>query len=438
MTDIMPFLLKTYVFLTTHSGKWLNRILENRVNKDKEDENRLDERRGIAAIERPEGKLVWIHAASVGESQSALILINKIRRTKKPPHVLITTGTRTSAALMAKNLPEGVIHQYYPLDHPEWVTQFLSHWYPHAILWMESELWPNMLAAIKARHIPTILINARLSDKSYRLWKLFKSDAQSILKTFSLVLCQTDKDAKRFKKLRTAKDDVFVTDNLKYSAHTLPFDEKDLKTLKGHILNRPVWVYASTHDGEEQLAHHVHEIANNALPDLLTIIVPRHPHRRAQIEKSCARFKLNTVYRGPGKNLPQSDTAIYIADTMGELGLFYRVAPLACIGRSFSRDGGGGHNPIEAAQLDCAVLHGPNVQYQKQIFKEMDEAGAALKMYNPDHLVETVRTLLMTPRFLKQQQERARSFANSKTMVIDRVWDYIEPVLKEAEIINDL
>lgn len=435
----MNLILPAYRFLTQRSMKPLERLLERRLKQGKEDANRLNERKGYAGSPRPEGKLIWIHAASVGESQSALILINRLLTKIKNVHILITTGTVTSADVMNKNLPKGVVHQYYPLDHPAWVDSFLKHWQPDIALWMESELWPNMLKALKSQNIPAVLINARLSDKSFALWKIFKKDVQIILNTFRTVLCQTPLDEKRFIDLGVPQKNIHVTDNLKYSATNLPYNEDDLKRLTGHILQRPVWVYASTHDGEEQLACHTHEIVKNALPDLLTIIVPRHPHRRDEIAKTCARYNLNTVFRGEGKKkkLPAYDTDIYVADTMGELGLFYRVAPLACIGRSFSKDGGGGHNPIEAAQLDCAVLHGPHVQFQQQIYDDMDDAGAALEMHRPQYLIETVRTLLSTNKILKEQQKRAREFAASKTAVIDRVWNHLSPILLDTGLIDE-
>ena len=419
-----------YRALTRVFGWLFPIILNRRAQIGKEDLRRLSERLGKTEKKRPPNTLIWLHAASVGEAQSALILINTLLKRYRYLNILVTTGTQTSATMMEKHLPIGAFHQYYPLDHPRYTIQFLDHWYPDLVLWMESELWPNMLHDIRARNIPSILINARLSDRSAKRWSLMKGMARSILTTFDHILCQTQHDAHRYTALGTPAN-ITVTDNLKYSAAPLPFDDVDLKTLSGHIMNRPVWLYASSHKGEEELACRAHEILKATIPDLLTIIVPRHPDRRGAIQTVCETHGLKTVMRGTDKNMPAFDTDIYIADTMGELGLFYRLAPIACIGRSFSDDGGGGHNPLEAAQLGCAVLHGPNVQFQKQLYADMHEALAALPVHNETDLVNTIRSLLTEPEALKTQQDLGIQFARSKAGVVDHVMDVMTPVLNK-------
>lgn len=421
-------MLKLYQFLTEKSEPLLNKLLERRMRKGKEDAVRVSERRGIASRPRPGGHLVWVHAASVGEAQSALIVINNILASHKKLHILVTTGTKTSAELMEKNLPERSFHQYYPIDHPLWVEQFLSHWQPDLVLWMESELWPNMLCAIKNRNIPAALINARLSDKSYAGWVLLKGTARKILQTFTMILCQSERGVKRFKAL--GANDVIYTDNIKYSAAPLPADKTALKDINAHFRGRPVWLFASTHAGEEELACRVHEYLKNSLPNILTVIVPRHPERGKQIYKTCKNFVLNTVLRGEDKAMPQPDTDIYIANTLGELGLFYRAVPVACIGRSFSNDGGGGHNPIEAAQLNCAVLHGPNVQHLQDIYDQMADTFTATQCQNKQELTERLRALLSDQDELRTHQSRAIAFARDKDKVLERVMGSLKPLLE--------
>ncbi len=411
----------------------LNLMLERRTRKGKEWIDRIPERKGIASKKRPEAPLIWLHGASIGEAQSALILINRLLADNPKLHILVTTGTVTSAQLMSKNLPERAFHQFYPLDHPKWVERFLEHWSPDMALWMESEIWPNMLQAIKSRSIPAALINARLSDTSFKRWSFLKKTAHTLISTFSIILTQTQRDAQRFKAL--GAQNVTTTDNLKYSAAPLPYESSELKKLSKEISNRPCWLFASTHKGEEEMAAHIHEHLKKSLPNVLTLIVPRHPDRRDDIRKACTKNDALKIHlRGPHHQGIPEDTDIYVADTLGELGLFYRLTPLACIGRSFSDDGGGGHNPIEAAQLNCAVLHGPHVQYQRDIFQEMDEAQAAIALNDEQALRDTITELLSNSEKLKIAQDHAMAFAKNKEAVIERVLHALEPILTQLNL----
>jgi len=271
------------------------------------------------------------------------------------------------------------------------------------------------------------LINARLSDKSFKRWQCAPKSAQDIIGTFTTILAQTPDAAQKYTLL--GAQHVVFTDNIKFSAAPLSYDEEALKILAHAIGLRPCWVYASTHDGEEQLASRMHERLKETFPDLLTIIVPRHPNRRAQIAALIGDAQL----RGEDKTPPAAHTGIYIADTLGELGLFYRAVPVAMIGRSFSIDGGGGHNPIEAAQLDCAVLSGPHVQYQQEIFDEMVAQDAARLVLDDDDLYETLMRLLIDKAYLEERQQKARQFAAQKAAVINTVMTHLAPLLSEKK-----
>lgn len=411
-------------------------LLQHRSRKGKEDPARLDERMGIASRCRPEGKLAWFHAASVGEAQSTLILIDAIQKKVPDLHILVTTGTVTSATLMEKRLPSKATHQYIPLDHPVWVRKFISHWQPDVVFWLESELWPNILRTIKQAKIPATLINAHLSKTSFKRWKKSGCVIRDLLDTFSLILTQTQEDADHFIELGAIKDRVKVSDNIKYSADPLPYDENTYKDLTKAITGRPVWLYASTHEGEELIACRLHNHIKKNYPDLLTIIVPRHPERRNSILDICKKQETTARLRGNRHDLPQEGDDIYIADTLGELGLFYRLAPMACIGRSFSNDGGGGHNPIEAAQLDCAILHGPNVQNLAQIFEEMDSYGAAICVKTDKKLEDCILNLLENEDTLNAMQNKATQFALNKSKVLERVCKYLDPLLTDAGILT--
>lgn len=422
-------MLGLYSSIMGASTFFLRSLLNKRCKQGKEDPERLSERMGVPAKPRPAGPLIWFHGASVGESQSTLILIDALLKQDPSLNILVTTGTVTSAELMAKRLPRQAFHQYYPLDHPQWVNQFLDHWQPDMAIWMESEIWPNMLKNMKSRNIPAAVVNARLSPQSFKRWRLAAGDIKNLLAVFSICLAQTEDDADAFKAL--GMQNVIVSDNLKYSATPLPCDTADFEKLKKTVNERPLWLYASTHDGEEDMAARMHKHLLTAIPDLLTIIVPRHPERRHEIAKVCEKYDLNSLLRGDNKNTPTDKTQVYIADTLGELGLFYRLSPVACIGRTFSNDGGGGHNPIEAAQLGCAVLHGPRVQNLAQIFTEFDVAGAALPLKNEQDFQNRLQRLLSDPDGLEALQNKAKEFADTKAKVLATVLTNLKPLLED-------
>lgn len=398
-------------------------MLARRCRMGKEDPARLPERRGLAAQTRPPGRLLWLHAASVGEAQSALILLEALLARDPALHVLVTTGTVTSAQMMARRLPARALHQYVPLDQPDWVAAFLDHWRPDRILWMESELWPNMLAAVRARHIPAALVNARLSERSLRRWRLARNMVSEALSTFGVILAQTERDAANFRRLHASR--VIVTDNIKYAAAPLPADEAALKALRDAIGGRPFWLYASTHAGEEELACRLQKELVQNIPGLLTVIAPRHPERREDIAAACAAAGVSYSLRSSGA-LPDAGTQVYIADTLGELGLLYRLAPVSCVGRSFSADGGGGHNPIEPALLGSAVIHGPHIQNLAALYDEMNEKGAALRLRDETDFAATLTRLLTDKAALTRLQKAGQDFVAEKNAVLERVLDALD------------
>jgi len=426
MTGKRLFLLTLYEGLMTLAAPLLAMLLRLRAMGGKEDNTRLNERTGIASRARPSGFLVWIHAASVGEAQSTFALIEELRRRNPDIAILLTTGTVTSAKLVQSRLNDSVIHQFYPLDRPAWAQRFLDHGKPDLVLWMESELWPAMLARVQDRAIPAALINARLSPRSYTRWKSASATARFILGTFKTILAQTEDEAARFEDL-TGRD-ILVPGNIKYAAVPLPCDNSALAALEKQTARRKVWLYASTHDGEETLAARIHTRLAPNIPGLLTIIVPRHPARGRDIAATLAKQNIAVALRSNHAPV-QQNTAIYIADTLGELGLFYRLAPVACIGRSFSDDGGGGHNPIEAAQLGCAVLHGPKVQNLAQIYADMDSASASLRVNNEDDFVAHLGKLLTDNDALEALRARGLSFTGRSAAVLDSVMDALAPLL---------
>lgn len=410
----------------------LKSILSRRVKAGKEDPDRLNERKGIASLPRPAGPLVWMHVASVGEAQSIMSLINLMLSQNKQLHILVTSVTKTSAEILTQKLPDRAFHQYAPIDHPSWIRSFLDYWHPNIALWAESELWPTMLTFLKKRHIPAALINAHMSPRSFRNWKRAPDFARNLLSSFLVILAQSKQDAEFYSAF--TPHNVVVTDNIKYAAKPLTVDESDLQELKNAIADRPVWLYASSHDGEEELACYVHKELENQFPNLLTIIAPRHPDRRDAIFKAVTNNGIRSCLRSLDKHLPSLKDQIYIVDTMGELGLLYKMAPLAVIGRSFSNDGGGGHNPIEPTLLGCAALHGPCIQNSQELYDEMDAAGAALLIADKKDLAPTIMELMSNKEKLENLKKTGYDFAAAKANVFAKVLEELEPVFLEAHL----
>ena len=356
--------------LATLAAPALSIWLARRARLGKEDPARLGERRGIGGLERPAGRLLWIHGASVGEARSVLPLLNLILDTHRGAQALVTTGTLASARMLADALPSRARHQFAPLDVPAWVARFLDHWRPDAALWVESELWPNMLAALATRGVPAALVNARLSQRSFDTWRRAAPLLRPPLGAFARVLAQSEADAARFAAL--GAHDVAMPGNLKFDAAILPADVAALASLRAALAGRPCWLAASTHAGEEEIAAAAHQELEPSFPGLLTIVVPRHAPRGEEIAAMLSARGLRHARRGRGE-LPGADTQVYVADTMGELGLFYRLAPIAFIGRSLAR--GGGQNPLEAAALGAALLAGPQTGNFRDIYDLLAAAG---------------------------------------------------------------
>lgn len=380
-----------YRQLTNVGAPLIEQLLRRRLAQGKEDAVRLPERRGIAGVARPSGHLIWLHAASVGEAQSSLALIRALLSERPDTSILQTTGTLTSARLMEERLPDRSFHQFIPVDRMPWVRRFLDHWQPDLALWMESELWPNLVLETARRGVPSVLVNARMSPRTFKRWSQFSGSAGELLGKFDLCLAQTEEQAGYLRQLGAKS--VKSLGNLKFSADPLPVDGQELSDLRARIATRPMWLAASTHSGEEELAAEAHERLVGEWPQLLTIIVPRHPARGAEVERMI-RARGVSVTRRAADEVPNSalDSAVYIADTLGELGLFYRLAEITYVGGSM--DAYGGHNPLEPAQLNCAVIHGPDMGNFKTVAQQLSDAGGSLQITDAASLAASVALLL--------------------------------------------
>lgn len=405
----------------------IHRQLRRRLQAGKEDPARLAERLGHARLPRPSGALLWIHAASVGESLSVLPLIERIRASRPAIRILLTTGTVTSARLLADRLPEAVLHQFAPIDTSAAMARFLDHWRPNGALFVESELWPVTLLELDRRGIPRALVNGRMSARSFRRWSRLRGLAARLLGGFRPCLAQSADDLRRFQALGAGQ--ASSPGNLKAAASPLPVDAAALAQAQAALAGRPCWVAASTHPGEEVLIAGVHASLVGEFPRLMTVLVPRHAGRGPDIARDLAAAGAAVGLRSRGD--PLGAHPLYIADTMGELGLWYRLCPIAFIGKSLV--GEGGQNPLEAAQLGAAILHGPQMSNFRQIVCDLAEAAGATEVPDAAALQRALAALLRDPEQARRQAERAAAVAGGNENVLAATLAALAPLLAAME-----
>lgn len=398
--------------------------LERRARRGKEDPFRMNERFGHATLTRPSGTLVWLHAASVGEAQSVLTLVRALITTQANLSLLITTGTVTSAALIARsNLPR-VIHQFVPVDTPASVNRFLNHWQPNAALWVESELWPQLLWQLRARKIPALLINARISERTYRSWKRWPGTIRSLLGAFNTIYAGSSEDAARLRDLGAVQ--VREAGNLKFDAAPLPIDDKLREELARATAGRSVFVAASTHANEEQFVASAHAQAAQHTPNLLSIIVPRHAARGDAIAADLRAGGLTISQRSKGESITTA-TNIYLADTMGELGNFYDRADVVFMGGSLIAHGG--QNPLEAARFGKAILTGPHTHNFAAIIAQFVTADAVRVVADKHALASALNELLTNDAtretFAKRAAEVVERHRGASSIILQHISEMI-------------
>ena len=362
----------------------LRLMLRLRVRRGKELPERLAERRGIDPTPRPAGRLIWLHAASVGETVSMLPVLDAL--CQGGVSVLVTTGTVTSARLLMERRP-GVLHRFVPLDVPRWVERFLDHWRPDAVAFLESEIWPNLLDLLRRREVQVMLLNARFSVRSQAGWARAPRFAGRVLSAFDAVWAQSDADAARLRSLGASA--VSSPGNLKFAARPLPADPLELARLQALIGDSPRWLAANTHPGEEAIVAAIHRQLAPSHPGLLTAIAPRHPDRGPALA-----VEFNAPRRGEGADPPSG--GLWIADQLGEMGLLYRLFPTVFIGKSLAT-GGGGQNPLEAARLGCALAAGPFMANQAAAAAVLTQCGALVTVPDQAGLATWVDRTLRDP-----------------------------------------
>ena len=389
--------------------------------RGKESKTRFCERLGYPQKTRPEGKLIWMHGASVGECLSMMPLINKLLEQDLTLHIMVTSGTVTSADLMAKRLPERAFHQFIPIDSPWGARHFVRHFKADAVLWFESDFWPNLLASIHAAKIPLVLLNGRISDRSFKRWQRAKWFIEPLLQNFTLTLGQSLENADRLRALGSPA--VACVGNIKYAAPPSPYDEQELKKLLNAIGNRPCWCGASTHDNEEEKMAFVHMTVKNKFENLLTICVPRHPNRADSIEKMFIKNGLKVARRSRNEQItPETD--VYLADTIGEMGLLYRLAPIVFVGGSLIPFGG--QNMLEPMSLSRAVIIGPHAFNFREIVSLGKETQALLEVPDEHALAATVQELLLSSVKRQELATTAQKTATSEMGVLSRLCECLK------------
>ena len=405
------------------------RLLDARAKQGKEDLERVDERLGHASVARPDGDLVWLHGVSVGETLSLLPVVERLRRARPDLSVLVTSGTLTSAQLLARRLPAGVIHQFAPVDAPGAVAAFLDHWQPSLAVFVESELWPNLILGARGRGVKLVLASARITEKTVDGWRRFPGAAREILSAFDRILPQDETSAARLHSLG-ARIDGHV--NLKLSGEAPPHDAAAFTRLSAAIGDRPVVVAASTHDGEEiALVRALDKLADR----LCLILVPRHPARSPEIAAALSRDGYRFALRSQGRE-PDRDTDLYLADTLGEMGLFLRLADVVVMGGSFSaaleKPPVGGHNPLEPARLGKPAVTGPDMTNWAAVTEALVEADGLAVVEAPWDLSAVIAPLLADNAAARAMGERGRRAAAEAGSGLDRLWETLAPLLPPA------
>ncbi len=420
--------LNGYLLFARHAEGLAKRTLKKRLAAGKEDPDRYTEKLGETARPRPDGRLIWIHAASVGESLSILELTRRLLDDLPDLHILITTGTVTSAEVLKKRLPDRMFHQYVPLDFGNAIRKFLDHWHPDMVIWTESELWPRTLCAIERRKIPLVMANARMSAKSYRRWRWWKGTAASILRRFDYIMAQDAETGQSLTALGFPSEYLEVTGSLKEGASPLPHNEMERAALARSIGGRTVWLAASTHPGEEEFVINTHRQVQRSFPDLFLILVPRHPERGDDIAAILRQDGWAVAQRSKQQGI-EGRTDIYLADTIGEMGLWFRLAPVTFMGGSLVEIGG--HNPFEPAALGSAVLHGPHVQNFTEAYARLGEAGACVEVADGDALTQELGKTLVPERTAELATAAWDALSEGAT-VTDRVLEVLKSRLEAA------
>jgi 3-deoxy-D-manno-octulosonic-acid transferase len=427
MLERPPLSFAIYRGLTSAATPLAPLWLRHRLRQLKEHPERLCERYGQATSARPPGSLIWVHGASVGELLAVVPLIERLRA--QHLNVLVTSGTLTSAWLAGQRLPADVIHQFVPLDMPRFIIRFLNHWRPDLTLFVESDLWPNIIMAASERRVPLAIVNGKLSKRSFERWRKTPRMISALLRRFDLCLAQSEADATRYQELGSPR--VIMTGNLKLDVPPPSADPARLTEMSAAVAGRVVIAAASTHPGEEEAVIEAHRRLKHTFPALLTIVAPRHPERGPAVRDLVRTAGLHATLRSCNE-LPGVATDIYIADTLGELGILYRVAPIVLMGGSLVQHGG--QNPIEPAKLGAAILYGPHVWNFADIYSTLNRAGAAEQVDDAANLAVRMEMWLKDSKARQTAADAALNTVSSLTGALERTLAALDPYLLKLRL----
>ncbi len=404
---------------------FLELYLLYRVIKKKEDRSRLKERVGHATQDRPEGEVVWIHAVSVGEANSALTLVDELLKFSPKISILFTTTTLTSASIIAAKLPQfrgQVIHQFLPIDSYFCVQNFLNFWQPRVAIFVESEIWPNLIYEARKLGVLSFLVNARMSEKSVKKWRIARIFGFKIFDQFAAIFAQSAEAKNLLQKL--TKQEILLYGNLKSQAQSLVVNFDELQKLKAQIADRKIFVAASTHKGEEEIILQSFERLKKEFSDLLLVIILRHPNRSEEVKlllsgkKFAQRSKNETI---------NSSTEIYLVDSLGELGIFYSLTNFAFIGGSLLEIGG--HNPFEAIKLNCAIISGPNIFNFKEIYSDLVAGGGCIIASSNQEITDAATKFLSDKNLASEINKKANAVIKNSDNIAKKIVTKIDQIL---------
>ena len=350
-------------------------IIIYRIFKKKEDPRRFLEKIGKFK-KNLNNNVIWFHGSSVGEILSVIPLIEKLEKRKNIKKILITSNTLSSAKILKKLRLKKTFHQFFPLDANFLVEKFLNNWKPKAVFFIDSEIWPNMILRIKEKNIPLILLNARITKKSFQKWSFINNFSKKIFSKFDLCLSQNDATSNYLKFL--GSKNIKKIGNLKFSESRSQLKYKSNFEIKKLLKKKKIiFIAISTHNGEELLCAKVHDSLKKKYKNIVSIIIPRHIHRAKEIKKELNLIGLN-VYLHSSNKLLRDDTDIYLVDTFGETKSFLKFSKIAFMGKSIH--GYGGQNPIEAARLGNKIIHGPNIENFVEVYRFLEKQGISTQI----------------------------------------------------------
>ncbi|EJW21361.1 hypothetical protein IMCC14465_11570 [alpha proteobacterium IMCC14465] len=422
----MPLMFYIYRAVTWLIGPLTSILFRLRKKIGREDGFRKFERRGFAGMARPKGLLIWVHVASVGEMVTVLPLIRKLLEKFPEAQALLTSGTVTSAKIANDNPHERIIHQYVPMDHPGFAKRFVKHWRPDIGLFVESEIWPNLMHRAEQNNVPLFLINARMSQNSFKNWKRFPISVRHLLNQFNLILAQDSHSCVRYEMLGAKR--IITAGNLKYDTPPLPYKATELQKLNQAIGNRPIWLAASTHETEEVSVAETHKNLKDKHPGLLSIIAPRHPQRGESLVKQLTEMNLTIARRSENQTI-KADTDIYLADTIGDMGLLYRLCEIAFIGGTLTPRGG--QNPLEAARLNTAIFYGPSTENFSEMFTLMKDEDAGRAITTQNDMTDMVDLLLSDATFRKKLSTNALKLIDKNKGATEETLTAVTPFLEK-------